>query len=424
MATATNFTDVVNTLYEVAGDVMSQKGSYTLGRMRQVMALLDNPQNELNIVHVAGTSGKTSTCYYAAALLQAAGKKVGLTVSPHVDQINERVQINLQPLDEAKFCQYFNEFIGTPGLVELTPSYFESMVAFAYWVFAREQVDYAVVEVGLGGTFDGTNVVDRADKLCVITDIGLDHTKVLGDTIEQIAEQKAGIVHANNQVVIVDQSQAALTVIQQIASQQQAKLTIVRPKQIDYLQDLPPFKQRNWQVAQAAYRLLANRDGLPELTVEQLTRAAHTTVPARMEVIELGDKTIILDGSHNQQKLAALRAGIEARFADQPIALLTSFVQTKQDQFEDALQEIIPAVSSVIVTTYETGQDYLHQSLPLDEIIEACRKAGAQSIEGIEDPAEACQALLARPEKVLLVTGSFYLLNHVRPIIKERLNND
>lgn len=424
MTTVNNFADVTKVLYEVAGDVIQQKGSYTLNRMQELMELLGNPQNKLPVVHVAGTSGKTSTCYFTTALLRAAGKKVGLTVSPHIDELNERVQINLQPLDETTFCQYFNEFMATPGLVEIRPSYFESMVAFAYWVFAREGVDYAVVEVGLGGALDGTNVISRDDKVCVITDIGLDHVVVLGNTIEKIAAQKAGIIQPHNVAITVDQDPAALAVIEEAANKQQTTVKVVQPQQIEFLQDLPPFKQRNWQIAQAAYELVAERDQLLRLSDNQLAETAHVTIPARMELVQVGDKTVILDGSHNQQKLAALRAGIQARFGDEPVALLTSFVRTRSDRLDEALDEIVPIVSSVIATSYQTGQDYLHSSLPLADIFEACKQAGAKQVEAIEDPSKACLALLDRPEKVLLVTGSFYLLNHIRPIIKERANSD
>lgn len=424
MHTVSSFAEVNSLIYELLPSSTSMKEAFSLDGMYSLMTLLGNPQNELKIVHIAGTSGKTSTCYYTAALLQAAGNKVGLTVSPHIDEINERVQLGLVPLDEVTFCNYFNEFINIDGLVALQPSYFEVIVAFAFWVFAREKVDYAVIEVGVGGIGDATNVISRADKVCVITDIGLDHMRILGSTIEKITVQKAGIVQSHNNVVTIKQDEAVLQLIEQTAKQKQAKLRVVHPEKLTYLADLPPFKQRNWQLAQAVYDVIANRDGLVGLSEEQLAKTAHVTVPARMEIVELDGKTIVLDGSHNAQKLSALRTGMEARFGDEPVALLTSFLQSRGNRIEDALSEIIPFASSVIVTTYETGQDYLHHSMPLAEMTEACKQAGAKSVEAVEDPKQAFTALLSRPEKVLLVTGSFYLLNHIRPIIKERLQSD
>ena len=160
--------------------------AYTLDVMKALMEHLGNPQNQLRVLHVAGTSGKTSTAYYCAALLKEAGKKVGLSVSPHVDTVNERLQINGQPMPEAEFCKVLSEFLDVVAESGIKPSYFELLVAMTYWEFARQKVDYAVIEVGLGGLRDGTNVIERADKVCLITDIGLDHTEILGHTLTKI----------------------------------------------------------------------------------------------------------------------------------------------------------------------------------------------------------------------------------------------
>src|SRR5688572_10716165 len=140
-------------------ELLSRRDVYTTETMVELMDYLGNPQDKLKIIHVAGTSGKTSTCYYSAALLKAAGKKVGLTVSPHVDEINERVQIDLVPMPEEAFCRDMTEFLGLVKKSELEPSYFEVLLAFAYWEFVRHRVEYAVIEVGMGGLTDATNVV-------------------------------------------------------------------------------------------------------------------------------------------------------------------------------------------------------------------------------------------------------------------------
>lgn len=125
------------------------KQYYDLSRIFPLMNFLDNPQNKLKIIHIAGTSGKTSTSYYVASLLHNAGYNVGLTVSPHVDTINERTQINMIPLPEKEYCSYLNEFLDIVDESDIKVSYFEVLVAFAYWVFAKQKVDYAVIEVGL-----------------------------------------------------------------------------------------------------------------------------------------------------------------------------------------------------------------------------------------------------------------------------------
>ena len=172
----------------------------TLDRMWPLLSAVGNPHKKLKTIHIAGTSGKTSTSYYIAALLKASGQRTGMTVSPHVDSITERLQIDGSPVSDDLFCSYLSEFLDLITDVDPQPSYFELMIAFVLWVFARENLDYVVLETGMGGLFDGTNVVTRSDKICVITDIGLDHTQILGNNVEQIAAQKAGIIHKGNHV--------------------------------------------------------------------------------------------------------------------------------------------------------------------------------------------------------------------------------
>ncbi len=161
-------------------------------------AALDNPQNKFKSIHVAGTNGKGSTSHMLASVLQEAGYKVGLYTSPHIKDFRERIKINGQKIEE-QFVVHFTENIKTK-ITEIQPSFFEITVAMAFAYFAKQQVDIAVIEVGLGGLLDSTNVI--IPELCVITNIGLDHTNLLGTTLPEIATQKAGIIKASVPVVI------------------------------------------------------------------------------------------------------------------------------------------------------------------------------------------------------------------------------
>src|SRR5688572_622401 len=192
------------------------KDRYTLDRMQALLAFLGDPQEKLRVVHIAGTSGKTSAAYFVRGLLQASGARTGLTISPHMVSLAERVQIAGAPVSDAAFVQYIHDFLPLVEKSGLQPSYFEIIIALAFWVFAHEDVDFAVIETGLGGLLDATNTVRRADKVCVITDIGLDHTDILGETIPEIAAQKAGIIQPGNIVVVQNQQSAALNVITKI----------------------------------------------------------------------------------------------------------------------------------------------------------------------------------------------------------------
>lgn len=392
---------------------------YTLDNMLGLMAYLGNPQDKYRVIHVAGTSGKTSTAYYAAALLQAAGYKTGLTVSPHVDLLSERVQIAGQPLAETEFCAALNTFLNLIEASPVRPSWFELVVAFAFWKFAEEAVDYAVVEVGLGGLKDGTNVITRADKICIITDIGLDHTKILGHTLAAIAFQKAGIIQAGNDVFSYEQSAAVMGVIEQRVVRTPARLTLVAATPVLVGSELPIFQQRNLHLALQAVNTALNRDGREPTSDAQLAQAAATYIPGRMEIITISDKTVVLDGAHNAQKLTALRESLRARFPGQAIAVLGAFTEGDGQRLDGVLEVIGTFAASMIITSFVSAKDYIKRSVDTGEVVRAAARLPL-TLQVEPNSSAAFARLLDRPEPVLLVTGSFYLLNHIRPLIGDK----
>jgi dihydrofolate synthase / folylpolyglutamate synthase len=415
-----NFADAYTALAKSVPPLRSFREAYTLEKMQKLMEVLGNPQDQLKIIHVAGTSGKTSTCYFLAAFLKQTGKKVGLTVSPHIDEINERVQINLKPLGEKKFCALLEEFLKKVEATNLKPTYFEILIAFAYWVFAKEKVDYAVIEVGLGGLLDGTNVINNPKKVCVITDIGLDHTDMLGRNIEDIAAQKAGIIRPHNTVLMYEQDNNIMEVVREVADSQQAELHEIIPmKGSELPRNLPLFQRRNWYLAEQVYEYLRDNRGLPALDEKGFERTTQTYIPARMEIVKIGDKTLIMDGAHNAQKMEALRLSVQKLFPNTPVATLLSLVQSKNFKVRTSVKEITKMSSAIIVTSFKTTQDLRKISVEPRKVSEHCRELGFNEVLIEPNPKEALELLLARPEKVLLITGSFYLLNHIRPHIQE-----
>ncbi len=414
-----NFAEAERALSRFIPPQRSFRKAYTLEHMQNLMEALGNPQNSYKTIHVAGTSGKSSTCYYLAALLGSAGKKVGLTISPHIDSIAERAQINLEILPEEIYCARLTEFLELVNETNIKPTYFELLVAFAYWLFAREKVDYAVIEVGLGGLLDGTNVITRSDKLCVLTDIGLDHTEILGKTIEQIAAQKAGIIKPHNVVFMYEQTDSVMEIVREVCDSQQAELhELLTPRPSDLPPLLPLFQKRNWYLALRAYKFVAARDKLKRLHESTLLKSAETYIPARMEMIRYGNKLIILDGAHNAQKMQALGSSIRRKFPRTRIATLLSLKQSKNFRTRTSLQEIIAISSHIIVTSFAGSQDMTYSAVDSRKVIEYARELGATELSREPDPEKAMELLLQRPEKILLITGSFYLLNHIRPIIR------
>ena len=387
----------------------------TLSRIRPLMQLLGNPQDKLQVVHIAGTSGKTSTAYYLAALLTATGQTVGLTVSPHIDSVTERVQINGKPLSDTQFTQELSEFLAIVRQAPEQPSYFELLYAFSLWVFVRQKVSYAVVETGMGGLFDATNVVTRPDKVCVITDIGLDHTHILGSTLPEIALQKIGIVHDQNEVFSYKQSDEIMQVFQDWTTKHHAKLHVTsqaaeeQASGLDFT-GIANYQQRNWLLAYRVYLYLLKRDNLKHLTSKVLLQTLHMQVPARMEVRKVGGKTIILDGAHNTQKMSALISSFQELYPDEKPAIVIALKHNKD--YQDVADLLSQFAARIIVTTFRSSQDLPVQSIDPQILAEAFVPTIPTQV--IPDSNEAIRALLHSPESVGIITGSFYLLSQVR----------
>lgn len=383
----------------------------TLLRIKPLMRLLGNPEDRLTVVHIAGTSGKTSTSYYMAALLRASGKKVGLTVSPHIDSVAERVQINAEPLDQKTFCKLLDEFLEIVNTTDNKPSYFELLYAFALWVFDIQNVDYAVVETGMGGLHDATNVTTRPDKVCIITDIGFDHTHLLGKTLAEITHQKIGIVHPGNQVFMYNQAEEIMEVAQKWINDHHATLHTVDEPQVVSL-EMPDYQKRNWWLAYCAYEYLQKRDKLKHLTSQTLDKTQHITIPARMDIVHINGKKIVMDGAHNSQKMEVFVQSFKKLFPDTKPTILVSVKAGKQ------YQEIVPQLarlgSRIITTTFKTTQDLPVVSMDSSVLAKALIDAGANNVGSISDSHDAFRALLDDDNTLCLITGSFYLISQIR----------
>lgn len=393
---------------------------YKLDTMKRFMHFLGDPQDAVNIVHVAGTSGKTSTSYFIDAILRESGYKVGLTVSPHIDKVSERAQIDGKPLVDS---EYFDELTNFINLVEESSeklSYFELLVGFAYWLFARRNMDFAVVEVGLGGLLDGTNVVNHPGKISVITDIGLDHTEILGNTLDQITAQKAGIILPESQAFIQKQPDEVIDIVSKIAKEKSATLHIVNSAEIEINNlELPKFQRRNLNLAKSVCNFIMQIEGNEKVKDAILARAANVYIPARMEIVKYKSHTIILDGSHNQQKIAALVKGLQDKFGNHPIPVLVSFGKNKQADIRNTLSELHKVSNEVILTKFTLKQDEFREGIEPKDLELICNELGFASSISISDPELAFNQLLSKEDTIVMITGSYYLLNHIRPLIKD-----
>lgn len=388
-----------------------------LSRMKPLLMAVGSPHERLKVVHVAGTSGKTSTCYYLADLLHSSGHTVGLTVSPYVNTILERVQINGRPISERVFCDHLSAFLDMIQSVDPQPGYFEVLIAFTLWFFDKNQVDYVVLETGIGGLYDSTNVIMRQDKICVITDIGMDHMKVLGDSVDKIAAQKAGIIQPKNAVFMYRQSAVVMNVIHSRVKQQNATLHIVESGKNELSATLPLYQQRNWALAFETVKSMARRDGFG------LDIAAHCSpldvlIPGRMEMAELPNgQEIVFDGAHNAQKMSAFVSSFQARFPEVKADVLVAFKDDKD--YVSALEILQPIVKKLIITTLSSeGDASFGFEVASADPWKVFSAAQALSIEAevVDSCEDAYRLLLASASAEKIVTGSLYLIGLVRAL--------
>lgn len=311
-----------------------------LDRTRELLAGLGNPQDRFRAVHVAGTNGKGSTCVFIASILQAAGYRVGLFTSPYIIEFSDRIRVdgcNISPEDLMETTRAVRD---VAEAMEDHPTEFELMTAVAFTHFARQGCDICVVEVGLGGRLDSTNVLARPD-VCVITPIALDHTELLGDTLAAIAGEKAGIIKPGVPVVSAVQEPAAMGAIAARAVEQKAPLTCVDGDQVEGTPD--DFSYRSWQHlrlgllgsyqpqnAATALEVIAVLRGKGWAVDDEAVRSGLEDVvwPGRFEL--LGESPdFIVDGGHNPQGAKALVDSLAQRYAGRPVLFVMGVLADK-----------------------------------------------------------------------------------------------
>ena len=425
------------------GEKNTFPGQLGLDRAKLLLRLIGDPQEKIKVIHIAGTSGKGSTACLASQILTDLGFKTGLTLSPHLKDIRERVQINNQLISKEKFVLYLNQLLGAIEKMASSPygspTYFEILIGLAFYSFCQEKVNYAVIETGLGGWFDGTNVVKNPQKVVILTRIGLDHTQVLGKTIGEIALQKAKIIQPDNTVFALKQKPAANKIFEKIARKEKAKLFFVEkgvrfknikptPEKTIFNFFWPPYnfknlalgllgahQAENCSLALAAISFLSQRDNFSfdEKKIRQTLKKA--SFPGRLEILKINGRIIILDGAHNPQKIAALAKNLKNFFPNQKFDFLIAF--KKKKDFAKALPKITPLAQKIYLTRFFQGhQDWLALSEGPGKIKKVLKKLKFDNFEIASDPQKVIDKKTRQP---LVITGSLYLLSEIYPFIKK-----
>ena len=405
-----------------------------LERVRRILALQGNPHLQISVIHIAGTNGKGSTIAHLRQLLQVKKLCVGTFTSPYLLNYNEQIAINGLPISDEDFyslLQSYQELLKKQAddtiLQEITE--FEIITALAYDYFCQQEVDVVIMEVGLGGLLDSTNVCQP--DLTAITTIGLDHTAILGATLADIAEQKAGIIKERVPVVTGKISSETLAVIHTIAQQHQAShVCYGKDYQVESVQGLEEgedflfsnaFRQKeDYQTVLLGIHQVENAGlalelcdqycylkGLPLLSENEVRRALKRTYwPARLEKIT-NAPLILLDGAHNPHAMKALIASLESYFPDYQKHILFSCIQTK------ALDEMVALLKTVsksqlFLTTFEDSR-----SFSTEEMQGLAKREKLKYVEWLPY-LEQYKKVKHGEKELLLITGSLYFLANVR----------
>jgi dihydrofolate synthase/folylpolyglutamate synthase len=391
---------------------------FGIDRMRALATALGHPERRTPCIHVAGTNGKGSVAAMLDAVLRAAGWRTGLYTSPHLVHVGERVQVNRRPLTEAEIVAYVRELDPVGAQIatdapDLRPSFFEFMTAMAFLQFAREACDIAVLEVGLGGRLDATNIVQP--EVCVITSIGLDHCELLGNEIGQIAAEKAGIIKAGVPVVVGRMPREAEKVIRATAAQIGAPLVSVAERFGETPARLPVTnlagEYQRWNAATAtlaAQSLHARWRISPDVVARGLNAVDW---PGRWQRVRIGTRTVVLDASHNPEGAETLDGNLAAlaKQTGRPPLVVTGVLGTTRAEplihaicrHARAIHLVVPGdpracsyeeLASLIPPTYEGA-------------------VVRDTVDHIFPAPETCA--LGDPDDTVVVTGSIYLLGEV-----------
>ena len=381
-----------------------------LAYVTHILEILGNPQNQIPAIHIAGTSGKGSTAYYATSLLNRAGYTTGTLVSPHIASVAERSLINGQTLPKQEYLHYFQAFANLCVVHSLHLSYFEFLTIFSFWLFKEIDVDYIIIEAGIGGRLDTTNVISRSPTVRVITDIGLDHTELLGNTLTEIAQEKTGIIHQSDSVVMNRQASEIEMVVRQRAESQFSQFSIASPIIDDFLKILPDFQQRNWTLAYHAVEKRLALDKKPSPPKEVLEKSVHITIPGRLEKRDVDGVNIIFDVAHNPQKIRTLIDSLRKLYPDKKPIFVVAFGQNKQSSIAESLAIIDNLAQLTYATTFSANYGKNHRNVPPENIRHIMKSA--VEIEYNTDKALAKAIKKARQlDTYVVVAGSFYLVS-------------
>jgi len=416
---------------EYIHNVKWQKSKPGLSRTRELLAALGNPEKKLKFVHIAGTNGKGSTAACTAAILKEAGYKTGLYTSPYIIRFNERMQINGEQISDAELEEIVDMIRPHAESMEDVPTEFEMITAVAMQYFYNNKVDIVVLEVGLGGELDSTNVIETPD-CAVITAIGLDHTEFLGNTTAEIAKTKAGIIKENGQVAVYPAEDDVINAIAEKCKAVNSTMTVVDPELIkvhsvelegcrfdfDTFKDLfvplaGTYQPYNASLAITACRLLRNKGW--NISDEAIAKGvSQVKWPGRFEVLR-HDPVFILDGAHNPHGIKGAVESIRAHFGDKKLTFVIGVMADKD--VENMIGMVVP-----LAKEFYTARPDNPRAMQADELARRLEGCGAKAI-ACDSVADAVNKAIASvgADGAVVALGSLYFSAEIREAVAKNI---
>jgi len=421
-------------------DSFKRGKKHDFAALRRVLAVLGNPHESIapRVIHVAGTNGKGSVCAMLSAILAASGRKVGMFTSPHLHRFNERIAINGAPIDDEALAAQFTavaeaERTALPEGDYL--SYFELLTMAAFRFFAAQNVDYAIIEAGIGGRLDATNVIET-NALAVITSVGLDHTDILGGTIDEIAREKSGIIKKNSPVVLYSAGNQVYNRIKLFAETQNAPLLFDEGAQITATRDEPAgitfdvqgayfgycdvtiglsgaFQPMNACTALLCINAL-NGCGAGITEAELRNGLAQARWPGRMEILG-HNPLVVVDGAHNRDAAEMFKKSAAQYFAGKHVTMIIGVLRDKE--YDVLVNEMTEQAAVVILTKPAYAARATEPRVLYDTLIHKNKLVITES-----DYRRAFElALRLTPGNgVICCAGSLYLVGDIRQVVLER----
>ena len=383
-----------------------------LSRTRELLRRLGDPQKELRFIHVAGTNGKGSVCAMLASVLQKEGYRTGLYTSPYMVRFNERIRIDGEMISDSALCQITERVRPFAESMADLPTEFELITALAMTYFAEQKCDIVVLEVGLGGELDSTNVIDPP-ILAVITALGLDHTRELGPTVEDIARAKAGIIKPGSAVAFYGGEKAETDIIRTACRENGCPLAVAKPGFADgYTLGLSGrYQRRNADLVLTAIDLL-NRRGF--LLSEAAVREGLSSVkwPGRFEKIS-EHPTVIVDGGHNPHGIQATAESLASYFPGNKIHFLFGLMADKDA--DAMIRLLLPLAADFVTITPDNPR-----AMPADELAALIGRLGGKAMAA-SSCQEGVQTVLERAgsDEIVCAVGSLYSYREVSTCFRE-----